>query len=116
MVACILFLAGPGGVFLNSQVLYPDGGKSSILALSAIDTNPFRQHTRAACSYIKKRKPYSRQLERWHRSRNNMATFDQRRVQIKTVWAVALLMPHFPISSIIQSVLHQKNHVSIVQV
>ena len=28
MAACILFLAGPGGLFLNSQVLYPDGGKS----------------------------------------------------------------------------------------
>lgn len=27
MGACILFLAGPGGVFLNSQILYPDGGK-----------------------------------------------------------------------------------------
>ena len=27
MAACILFLAGPGGVFLNSQVLYPDGGE-----------------------------------------------------------------------------------------
>ena len=27
MGACILFLAGPGGLFLNSQVLYPDGGK-----------------------------------------------------------------------------------------
>ena len=27
MAACILFLAGPGGTFLNSQVLYPDGGK-----------------------------------------------------------------------------------------
>ncbi|KAL9637861.1 MAG: hypothetical protein Q9204_001708 [Flavoplaca sp. TL-2023a] len=26
MAACILFLAGPGGVFLNGQVLYPDGG------------------------------------------------------------------------------------------
>ncbi|KAL8630103.1 hypothetical protein Q9189_004176 [Teloschistes chrysophthalmus] len=26
MAACILFLSGPGGVFLNSQVLYPDGG------------------------------------------------------------------------------------------
>ncbi|KAL8815859.1 MAG: hypothetical protein Q9223_005043 [Gallowayella weberi] len=26
MAACILFLAGPGGLFLNSQVLYPDGG------------------------------------------------------------------------------------------
>ncbi|XMA10543.1 hypothetical protein WAI453_003334 [Rhynchosporium graminicola] len=27
MGACILFLAGPGGVFLNGQVVYPDGGK-----------------------------------------------------------------------------------------
>jgi NAD(P)-dependent dehydrogenase (short-subunit alcohol dehydrogenase family) len=30
MGACILFLAGPGGVFLNSQILYPDGGKLRI--------------------------------------------------------------------------------------
>lgn len=34
MAACILFLAGPGGVFLNSQVLYPDGGKSISLAVT----------------------------------------------------------------------------------
>jgi len=26
MGACILLLAGPGGLFLNNQVLYPDGG------------------------------------------------------------------------------------------
>ena len=26
MAACILFLTGPGGLFLNNQVLYPDGG------------------------------------------------------------------------------------------
>jgi len=26
MATCILFLAGPGATFLNSQVLYPDGG------------------------------------------------------------------------------------------
>lgn len=26
MAACILFLAGPGGLFMNGQVLYPDGG------------------------------------------------------------------------------------------
>lgn len=26
MAACILFLAGPGGLFLNNQVIYPDGG------------------------------------------------------------------------------------------
>lgn len=25
MVACILYLAGPGGLFLNPQVTYPDG-------------------------------------------------------------------------------------------
>lgn len=29
MAATILFLAGPGGVFYNEQILYPDGGKSS---------------------------------------------------------------------------------------
>ncbi|PBP28134.1 putative Rhamnolipids biosynthesis 3-oxoacyl-reductase [Diplocarpon rosae] len=26
MGACVLFLAGPGGAFLNGQVIYPDGG------------------------------------------------------------------------------------------
>lgn len=26
MAACILFLAGPGGLFLNGQTIYPDGG------------------------------------------------------------------------------------------
>jgi NAD(P)-dependent dehydrogenase (short-subunit alcohol dehydrogenase family) len=26
MAACILYLVGPGGLFLNSQVIYPDGG------------------------------------------------------------------------------------------
>lgn len=26
MAAAVLYLAGPGGVFLNGQVLYPDGG------------------------------------------------------------------------------------------
>lgn len=29
MAACILFLAGPGGLFMNSQILYPDGGKQT---------------------------------------------------------------------------------------
>lgn len=29
MGACILFLAGPGDVFLNSQIIYPDGGENS---------------------------------------------------------------------------------------
>jgi NAD(P)-dependent dehydrogenase (short-subunit alcohol dehydrogenase family) len=33
MGATILFLAGNGGVFYNDQILYPDGGESSPLAL-----------------------------------------------------------------------------------
>ena len=33
MAACILFLAGPGGLFLNGQVLYPDGGESTSFEL-----------------------------------------------------------------------------------
>lgn len=28
MAATVLLLAGPGGVFFNEQVLYPDGGES----------------------------------------------------------------------------------------
>lgn len=28
MAATVLFLAGPGGVFYNEQVLFPDGGRS----------------------------------------------------------------------------------------
>ena len=62
MAACILFLAGPGGVFLNSQVLYPDGGKSSALAFPARDTDPSRQHTRPACSYVGKGMAYWQHL------------------------------------------------------
>jgi hypothetical protein len=27
MRACLLFLAGPSGVFLNGQIVYPDGGE-----------------------------------------------------------------------------------------
>ncbi len=30
MAACILFLAGPGGLFMNAQVLYPDGGNTLV--------------------------------------------------------------------------------------
>lgn len=30
MGACILYLAGPGGVFLNGQVIYPDGGMCTL--------------------------------------------------------------------------------------
>ncbi len=26
IAAAVLYLAGPGGVFLNGQILYPDGG------------------------------------------------------------------------------------------
>lgn len=28
MGACVLFLAGPNGVFLSGQIIYPDGGES----------------------------------------------------------------------------------------
>ncbi|QDS68404.1 hypothetical protein FKW77_010771 [Venturia effusa] len=28
MAATVLFLAGPGGVFYNDQILYPDGGNT----------------------------------------------------------------------------------------
>lgn len=28
MAAAILYLAGPGGAFLNGQILHPDGGES----------------------------------------------------------------------------------------
>jgi hypothetical protein len=28
MAATVLFLAGPGGVFYNEQIVYPDGGTS----------------------------------------------------------------------------------------
>jgi len=31
MAASVLFLAGPGGVFYNEQVLFPDGGESTLL-------------------------------------------------------------------------------------
>jgi hypothetical protein len=30
MAATVLFLAGPGGVFYNDQILYPDGGNTII--------------------------------------------------------------------------------------
>ena len=28
MAATVLFLAGPGGLFYNEQILYPDGGST----------------------------------------------------------------------------------------
>ncbi len=39
MAACLLYLAGPGGVFLNGQIIYLDGGKwfaCQPLSLSAL--------------------------------------------------------------------------------
>jgi hypothetical protein len=36
MAATILFLAGPGGVFYNEQILFPDGGKF----IRCVDTAP----------------------------------------------------------------------------
>lgn len=36
MAACILFLAGPGGVFLNGQIIHPDGGKWSVFSSDVV--------------------------------------------------------------------------------
>ena len=36
MAACILYLAGPGGVFLNGQVIFTDGGKYLGVVLHSI--------------------------------------------------------------------------------
>lgn len=44
MAACILFLAGPGGVFLNSQVLYPDGGKIKFRRRRTLIADRHRHH------------------------------------------------------------------------
>lgn len=30
MAATVLFLAGPGGVFYNDQIMYPDGGNTIV--------------------------------------------------------------------------------------
>ena len=35
MAACILFLAGPGGVFLNGQIIHPDGGMWSVRSITS---------------------------------------------------------------------------------
>jgi hypothetical protein len=37
MAATVLFLAGPGGVFYNEQIVYPDGGTSHTHTLCSID-------------------------------------------------------------------------------
>ena len=53
MAACILFLAGPGGLFLNNQVLYPDGGRSRlILPMITVISNGDREHLDATCSDV----------------------------------------------------------------
>lgn len=36
MAACILYLAGPGGVFLNGQIIFTDGGESLDIVLRLI--------------------------------------------------------------------------------
>lgn len=55
MAACILFLAGPGGLFLNAQVLYPDGGefKSMICAIGVAKNH--RKHFGATSFDIESR-------------------------------------------------------------
>ena len=35
MAACILYLVGPGGLFLHGQTIYPDGGVSSPFLLAS---------------------------------------------------------------------------------
>ena len=51
MAACILFLAGPGGLFMNGQVLYPDGGKlcSHMVMCSNMRLTTAREYIGAAC-------------------------------------------------------------------
>ena len=44
MAACLLFLAGPGGLFLKAQVLYPHGGQLSLLSLTQVDQLKSRQY------------------------------------------------------------------------
>ena len=34
MAACVLWLAGPGGVFMNGQIVYLDGGEFFTIVLS----------------------------------------------------------------------------------
>ena len=64
MAACILFLAGPGGLFLNAQVLYPDGGKLFYNGGLWQSMNPltgYRKHSCAASRDVEEitRKSYS---------------------------------------------------------
>ena len=53
MAACILFLAGPGGLFLNSQVLYPDGGKMLGFMNTQRVLTSLRKHFGSARSHLK---------------------------------------------------------------
>lgn len=39
MAASVLFLAGPGGVFYNEQVLFPDGGESTLYFSSILQAS-----------------------------------------------------------------------------
>ena len=56
MAACILFLAGQGGLFSNAQVLYPDGGEWILLCrkIAMEMLILYRQHSRAASCYMNK--------------------------------------------------------------
>ena len=61
MAACILLLAGPGGLFLNGQVLYPDGGESAFelclsIYLRLTMLMKYRQHLGAASGDVVTRK------------------------------------------------------------
>lgn len=45
MAATVLFLAGPGGVFYNEQVLFPDGGALPNTYVYLLITDINRQHS-----------------------------------------------------------------------
>ena len=55
MAASILFLAGPGGVFYNEQILFPDGG-SCILVSSMAQANISQETLLYSQQRIKRRK------------------------------------------------------------
>lgn len=52
MGACILFLAGPGGVFMNGQVVYPDGGEPLRGLSSECFADWFREYFGVASVYL----------------------------------------------------------------
>lgn len=52
MGACILFLAGPGGVFLNGQVVYPDGGEFDDMMTGENCADEYREYFGVTSLYL----------------------------------------------------------------